>query len=355
MNALIRVAAASAALLLWAAGPALADEGEQATDHSGHQVHSGHQMTAEQITTLKKKVPLYAGFTDEQINENMSRMAPDTEAYLSAASVRDSIGVLGLGHGYAGDGNEQFKAGYVGVAKRHPTAVGLGMSMMGSAHVQEAVDQLEAAGAKTIVVLPSETAETSSLVRQWHYMFGLTNESAYLDVPRIRTTAKIIMARSPTRSPIIGQILGENLKAASKDPAKEAALLIMHGPENPAENEDELRNLAKLAAIVKEMTGIPEVSYGSLQDDAPPAVRTANVQRMRDWIAKAQAAGKTVLVEPVLLTSGGRVSQKLGKDLAGLTYTFVDTGMIGHPLFAKWVQETVAAATKPQPVPVGAR
>jgi sugar phosphate isomerase/epimerase len=121
----------------------------------------------------------------------------------------------------------------------------------------------------------------------------------------------------------------------------------MHGPESPAENEDELRNLAKLAAVVRDVTGIAEVSYGSLQDDAPPAIRAANVERMREWIAKASASGKKVLVEPVLLTAGGRVSQKIGKDLSGLSYTFVDRGMIGHPLFAQWVRDTVEERAKP--------
>ncbi|MEO7387474.1 MAG: hypothetical protein ABIX37_11100 [Gammaproteobacteria bacterium] len=338
--------------LIVAAGVALVVAGPLArvspASDDGHAEHAGHHMTAGQLATLRKKVPLYAGFTDEQINENMGRMTPDTEYFLSPPAVRDSIGVLGLGHGYAGNGNEQFRAGYAGVAAIHPTAVGLGMSMMDSAHIQAAVDQLEAAGAKTIVVLPSETSETSSLVRQWHYIFSLTDTSGYLDVPRVRTEARIIMANSPTRSPIIGRILADNLKSASRDPGREAALLIMHGPENQAENDDELRNLARLAAIVKDVTGIAEVSYASLQDDAPPAIRAANVKAMRELISRAQSSGKIVLVAPVLLTAGGRVSQKIGKDLAGLGYTFVDKGMIGHPLFAQWVQDTVAEKTRPQ-------
>jgi sirohydrochlorin ferrochelatase len=339
------IAALVATGLLAPFAPAAA--ADEPMDHSMHQGHAGHQMTPEQIAFLKKKVPLYAGFTDEQINENMSRMVPDAAFYLSTPAVRDPIGVLGLGHGYAGNGNDQFKAGYAGVAAAHPTAVGLGMSMMGSAHIQEAVDQIEAAGARTIVVLPSETSATSSLFRQWRYIFGLTDDSGYLEVPRVRTKSKIIMATAPTRSPIIGRILGENLKTASRDPAKEAALLILHGPETPRENEEELRNLAKLAAVAKDVTAISEVFYGSLQDDAPAAVREANVKGLRDWITRARAAGKTVLVEPVLLTAGGRVSQKITRDLAGLDYTFVDLGMIGHPLFATWVQDTVAEKSRP--------
>ncbi len=335
------------AMLLLSGPPLPASAGEEAMDHSMHQGHTGHQMTPEQIAFLRKKVPLYAGFTDEQVNENMSRMAPDTQAYLSSDSLRDSIGVLGLGHGYAGDGNEQFKAGYAGVATVHPTAVGLGMSMMDSGHIQAAVSRLEAAGATTIVVLPSETSETSSLVRQWRYILGQDDVSGYLEVPRVKTSAKIIMMRSPTRSPIIGELLADNLKGVSRNPAREAVMIIMHGPESAEENADELRNLEKLAAIVKTVTGIQDVSYGSLQDDAPPQVRAANVQGMRDWIERASASGKTVFVEPVLLTAGGRVTQKIRKDLDGLNYTLVDKGMIGHPLFSRWVSETVAAATAP--------
>ena len=345
------LAAAGACLGLALALPAGADEPDHSTmDHSkmdhaamGH----GHQMTAEQMAVLRKKVPLYATFTDEQINENMGRMTPDSEDYLSPPTVRDSIGVLGLGHGYAGTGNDQFKAGYAAVAAVHPTAVGLGMSMMDSAHVQKAVNDLEAAGATTIVVLPSETSETSSLVKQWHYMFGLTDDSGYLEVPRVQTRARVVMASSPTRSDTIGRILGENLKSASKDPAREAALLVMHGPEKKEENDDELRNLARLAAIAKQTSGVSEVFYGSLQDDAPAEVRAANVQGMRDWITKVKASGKNVLVVPVLLTASGRVTQKINKDLAGLDYTLVDKGMIGHPLFARWVQDTVAEKSKP--------
>lgn len=342
MNASRFVAIAMGLLL----GPA-AFAADAPMDHSQHQAHGGHQMTPEQFAALRKRVPLYATYTDAQITESMGRMAPDSSSYLSPAALRGEVGVLGLGHGYAGNGNAQFEAGYAPVASRRPTAVALGMAMMDSAHVQEAVNALEAAGARTIVVLPSETSETSSLVRQWHYMFGLIDEPAYLEVPRIRTGAKIIMTRSPTRSPLIGEILARNLQAVSTNPAGEAALLIMHGPQTAEDNADELRNLGELAAVVKARTGFADVGYGTLQDDAPAPVRAANVKRLRDWIEAARRAGRKVLVEPVLLTEGGRVSQKIAADLDGLSYTFVDEGMIGHPLFETWVSDTVEAAVRP--------
>lgn len=308
--------------------------------------HSQHQMTAEQIATLKSKVPLYVKFTDEQINRSMTMMPPDTEAYISSESVRDHVGILALSHGYFGDGNEQFKAGYAKVATVHPTAVGLGMAMMTSGYIQTAIDNLEAAGAKTIVVLPTEIGELNPLVRQWRYILGLRQESAFLDVPRVQTKAKILMAETPTNSPIVARILAENLKTVSKDPAREVALLIMHGQDNEQDNEPELRNLGKQAAAVQKLTGISDVFYASLQDDAPPEIRAANVKRMRDWVENARASGKSVLVAPVLMTRGGTVTKRIAKDLDALTYTVVDKGITEHPLFDVWVRETVAAELK---------
>jgi hypothetical protein len=216
-------------------GPATPDHAP--ADHSGH---AGHAMTQEQLAMLRK-VPLYRG---SPISRSMKKscMTPDTG--LSQRPVGRYTTRPGLGHGYAGDGNDRLAATLGGDPCTRPRSVR--MSMMDSAHVQAAVDKLEAAGATTIIVL--EETGTSSLVRQWHYMFGLTDNSGYLEVPRVRTRAKVIMAKSPTRSPIIGRILGENLKSASKDPANEVALLVMHGPERKEENDEELRNLARLAA-----------------------------------------------------------------------------------------------------------
>lgn len=311
-------------------------------DQSGHQGHVGHQMTAAQIATLRAKIPLYAKYSDEQINQSMARMV-DSEAYLSPPDLRGKVGILALGHGYGESGNAQFKRGYAGIAAVRPTAAALGMSMMDSAHIQTAVDELTAAGAEIIVALPTEVGMETSLIRQWEYIFGRRDASAYLDVPRIRTGARVLMAQTPTRSPIIARILADHLKTISRDPGREAALLIMHGPQPAADNEKELANLRLHAEAVQKATGISIVDAASLQDDAPAAVRQANVNRMRRWIEQQAAVGKRALVAPVLMTSGGSVSGRLTRDLQGLDYTMVDKGVTEHALFDEWVRETIAA------------
>lgn len=312
-------------------------------DHSQHQGHAGHQMTHEQIEVLKSKIELYRPYTDEQINAAMARMY-DAHEYLSPATVKNEIGILGLGHGYKAEGDVLFKKGYAGVAAEYPTAVGLGMTMMDSSHIQQAVSQIEAAGARTIVVLPTEIGDNTSLIRQWQYAFGRNDTSSYLDVERIKTRARVIITKTPTTSPIVTEILASYVGDYSKNPAREVVVMIAHGPENPADNELELANLAKHAAGIKRTTGVSEVRFGTLQDDAPPAIRQKNVNEMRAWISAATAAGNRVIVLPVVVVSRSGVSGRIARDLDGLEYTSTVKGIAEHPLFEQWVRTTVATS-----------
>ncbi|MDH4046354.1 MAG: hypothetical protein OEW06_18040, partial [Gemmatimonadota bacterium] len=300
MNKQVRipVAGIAATLLLvgaFAARVAGAADSKQPTDHSEHQGHAGHQMTHEQIEILKSKIELYRPYTDEQINAAMSRMY-EAQEYVSPPAVRGEIGILGLGHGYKEVGDKLFKKGYAGVAETYPTAVGLGMTMMSSTHIQQAVDELEAAGAKTIVVLPTEIGDNTSLIRQWDYAFGRSDTSSYLDVERIRSKARIVVTKTPTTSPLLTSILSDYVKQASKDPAKEVVVMIAHGPEDPRDNEKELANLAVHAAGIRAATAVADVRFGTLQDDAPPELRKQNVDRLRGWIQAATDAGQRVIV-----------------------------------------------------------
>ncbi len=318
--------------------------GAEDVDHSQHAAHASHAMSAEDLASLRAKIPLYRTLTDEQINASMARMR-DTRDYLSPADVRHEIGVLGLGHGYGDEGDRQFKAAYGQVAGDYPTAVGLGMAMMSSAHIQSAVDQLEAAGAKTIVVLPTEIGEPTNLTRQWDYIFGRSDESAYLDVPRVQTESRVVFARTPTSSPIVAQILTDNLRSLSRDPNREVGVIIAHGPTAADENEKELRELAAHAQFMKATLGLADVLYATLQDDAPREVRKSNVDRLRMQIEAATEAGWRVLVTPVLITGRGGVSQRIRGDLDGLTYELADRGLAESPRFGEWVSESIAQAT----------
>ena len=341
-----RTFAAAAAVIIVTGSTARAAEDH--SQHAGHSGHGGHQMTDEQIEILKSKIELYRPYSNEEINAAMARMY-DANDYLSEPALMRDVGVLALGHGYKAEGDVLFKQGYAAVAAEYPTAVGLGMTMMDSNDIQVAVSRLEAAGAKTIVVLPTEIGDNTSLIRQWEYAFGLRDTSSYLDVARIRTGARVIIAKTPTTSPVVTDILSAYVKEASAKAAEEVVVLISHGPEDAADNERELANLARHAAGIQAATGVAEVHYGTLQDDAPPTIRQKNVDRLRGWIASATGAGRRVIVVPVVVVSRSGVSSRITRDLQGLAYTSTIKGIAESPLFDRWVRQTLAAALAASP------
>ncbi len=311
----------------------------QENEHDQHQ-HADHAMAPETFTELRVKVPLYREFTDAQIMESMERMGPNFRVYLSNADVAGNVGVLALGHGFEPTGNQEFQNAFAPVAAQQPTAVGLGMAMMTSAHIQTAVDELTAAGAETIVVIPATTVETGGLQRQWGYIFGLQDEAPWLSVPKVQTEAQIIMTPTPTTHPILSAILLDYANAYSTDPESEVVAIVSHGPVEEENNRIELAILEEHASRIRANSDFADVRGFTLQDDAPSAVRLSNVGSLRAWVENATNNGQRVIVLTTLLVEGS-VHPKIMRDLDGLDYAFNQDGLMLHPDFSDWVVEVI--------------
>ena len=193
--------------------------------HEGHGDHAHHQMTDEQFTELREKVPLYREYSNEEIMANMARMGPNFQVYLSDTALVGNVGVLALGHGYTTSGNEAFQNAYRPTADKHPTAVAFGMAMMTSDHIQTAVDELTDAGADTLLIMPITTLEVGGLINQWRYIFGLRDEAPWMSVPQVRTDARIVFGPTPTTDPVISAILLDYAIQMSESPGEE----VKHG------------------------------------------------------------------------------------------------------------------------------
>ena len=77
-----------------------------------------------------------------------------------------------------------------------------------------------------------------------------------------------------------------------------------------------MKVLANLAKVVKEDGGFSAVYGQTLQDDAPPEIREANVKKLRALVENATKDGKRVLIVTNLI--GARTIQaKLRDDLQG--------------------------------------
>lgn len=309
-----------------------------------------HEMTPEAREGLRKKVALYRGFTDRELDMNMNAMGPDYEWYVSDPKLRGETGVLILAHGVGENSDRILKEAFEPLAARYPTAIGFGMAMMGSAHLQSAVDDLRERGVRRIILVDEgTTTRYNTLTRHWQYIFGMYPEPSYLAVPKVLAPGvEFVWTGHFNDHPLITEMLYENARSASTDPASEVLILVGHGPEDAEDNVPDLKLLQAHVDRLKAKKEFADVRIINLQDDAILPVRESNVRRLRAWIQQASKGGKKVVVVAVAGASFG-VQQHIRTDLRGLEYTFADTGLSENPKFVKWIDSLVVAALADRP------
>lgn len=310
-------------------------------DHSGH-----HNMTQEEYDLLREKVITYRNYTNEQIMDNMMQMPPTHERYISDSELAGDLGIIVLTHGAFEPGDTLFANSLTGLARQHPVAIGYGMAMMNGNHIQSAIEQLEAAGAQKIVVVPAALSPNGTVYEQWAYYLGERDEAAYLPAPRVSSNVPLSFAAPLAEHSMASSMLLDHAREISQNPENEFVLIVGHGPSEPAANEIELRVMQKHVESLKAGGGFADVKGYNFQDDSPPEVRAANVATMRGWIEEASAAGLDVIMVGYLLSTRG-IQHKIPIDFEGLEFTFNEKGLSAHPDFAKWV-ETNALETAGQ-------
>ena len=348
---------ATAALLLCGLGSVHAQD-EHAHHHHGGAVPDmdadgkrlesyqvKHNMDEATLSALRQKIALYRGMTDMELNLNMSAMGPNYEWYASNLEMQGDIGVLILSHGVGENSDRMLIEAIEPVSSRWPTAVGFGMAMMQSAYLQSAVDDLQAHGATTIVLAPNGTTTPyNSLTRQWKYIFDIDGqESTYLDVPKIQSDARFVLADHFGDSELITEILYEHAKDVSKDPANEVVIIVGHGPEDTEDNGPDLEILQAHVDRIAAKNEFADVKIINLQDDAIPAIRESNVRKLRRWVKQADKKDQTPIVVVLAAASHG-VQTHIRQDLRGLDYVFADKGMSENPKYIEWLASVIETA-----------
>jgi len=311
-------------------------------DAMGRQLRDApHVMDPLMFDELRTAVPRFAGLDDQTIMKYMGMMGPNYTWYLSDPSLSRRYGVLLLAHGFLEQGDRVFSRRLQPIAAENPTALSLGMSMMSSDHIQLGVNNLEAAGASDVIVIPVVATRHNTLLRQWDYIFGLEQNPEYASVPRVGSRARLHFVEPLEDHPLVGDTLVDYSAEISRDPQREEVIIVSHGPQFEADNQAQLSMLRRLADYVESRSDYAAVRVATLQDDAPPEVRAANVRRLRAMVADAQTRGRDVLVVTNLI--GTRIVQSaLRRDLRGLDYRFNPKGMVQHPNFVRWIEVSIA-------------
>jgi sirohydrochlorin cobaltochelatase len=310
-------------------------------DEMGRRLHGmKHNVTPEIVEELRQKVIGWEDVTDAEVQLSMQMMGSNYEWYISDDDINGDTGVLILLHGFGDRGDKVFKEQIQPYADIFPTALSFGMSMMMSQHIQLGLDDLVAAGAKNIVVVPIVATEHNTMIRQWQYIFGLYDEATYASVPPVKTDANIKLIPPPGDDPFVAEILLDFAEQISTDPSKEVVIIVGHGPSAAADNQKQLALMDNLARIVQEDGGYSAVLSATLQDDAPLEVRDQNVAKLRGMIEAVKSDGKAVILVTNLI-GAYTIQSKLRKDLEGLDYKFNAKGLVEHEKFVQWIGESV--------------
>jgi hypothetical protein len=143
-------------------------------------------------------------------------------------------------------------------------------------------------------------------------------------------------------SPLVSEILTQRAKAMSREPKREALLLVAHGPVDDAYNGKWLDMMRVHAGRVKDSLGLKAVDVATLRDDAPRDVRDKAVQAMRSAVSQLSREGH-VLVVPLLIAKGG-IERKIPQELEGTFFKWSGDTLAPHPNLGKWADAAVRKA-----------
>jgi sirohydrochlorin cobaltochelatase len=264
-----------------------------------------------------------------------------------------SVGLLLVAHG----GDSLWNAPVLQLAKEFgpDTAVEVALLMGPYAaryRFQDAVARLLEQGATGIVIVPLLVSSHSGHYEQIRYLAGLTDtldpvmhhHLEHAGIRRPEVAIPIRLASALDDAPELAEILVERALALAHEPARQAVLLLGHGPNSAEEYAEWMLRLRRVADSVAARGGFADVRVELLREDAPPNVRAEAVRRAREIVSlQYRFTERPVVVVPVLLSRGGIARGRLEADLAGLPIVLGRDPLLPHRALSRWVRSRLRA------------
>ena len=259
-------------------------------------------------------------------------------AAVTSAEPEGRVGVLVVAHGGTNRWNSAVRKAVKQADLKAPTEVALGMGMHPEEvrQLQQTVDRLERKGVSRIVVVPLFVSSHSEVFRQYEYLFRVRPKPEWAEAGGPLTLQVPVNLGQPLDDdPSVADVLTERAKALSRIPDRETVVLVAHGPNEDADNQQWIQGMERLAEQIKQRGTFRAVVVHTMRDDAPKLVRNQAEQALRKVVAEAGRDGR-VLVIPVLIAQGG-VEQKIPKMLAGLSYAYHGETLLPHRKLVEWI------------------
>ena len=280
-------------------------------------------------------------------------------------------GILLMAHGGSAEWNGRVTELAAKIDATKPTEVAFGMATR--ATLQSGIDKLVARGATEIIAVPLFVSSWSSVITSTEYLLGLraeapaalasyarmnhspapssrgaaghdnhTDHAAATDATTpVKSPVPIRMTAALNEHPIVADILASRARTITRDASKEALVIVAHGPNDEDDNRRWLADMRSLAGRIKQTEPFASLDYVTLRDDAPKAVRDAATAQLRGIVERELAAGRRVLIVPLLISFGG-IERGLRERLAGLSYSIPENALMPDDRIATWVLSVAA-------------
>ena len=128
-------------------------------------------------------------------------------------------------------------------------------------------------------------------------------------------------------------VLLSRLAALSKNPGREVALVLAHGPGDDNEDRRWVEKISERTSLAKSELGLRDVAVFTLREDWAEKREQAE-ENIRDYVRQSQAAGFDILVVPYRVQGFGPYARVLD----GLRYSADETGLLPHENVGLWIR-----------------
>jgi sirohydrochlorin ferrochelatase len=265
------------------------------------------------------------------------------------------FGVLVMAHGGTEAWNRSVREAVSGLTDRLPLSIAFGMADANT--IADAVADLEARGVGQIAVVRLFISGASWFERTEqilglragapaapdraagahgaHSSHGDEHAMAFY---RIDSASRFALSSEGlNEAPEVDEILEDRAQALSAAPSREDVLVLAHGVGTDEANERWRALIGQRAERMSAALPFRRVYVETLAEDWEEPRREAE-QRVRDYVARADAEGGTAIVIPFRLSGFGPYA----KVLEGLDYRADELGLLPHEAIAAWIERQVA-------------
>lgn len=197
--------------------------------------------------------------------------------------------------------------------------------------IQDGIDRLELQGVTDLIVIPLFMSSGSTHVDEIAYALGTKDTpEKETDLELFRLSARVLFGEPVDDHPMIAQMIWDKVKPLSREPDREALLLIGHGSRHDGFRQRWERGISSLAARVKEIGGVAMTDFALLNPDSVH-------KKVSYW----QERGYDVVIAPLFLSAGYFTKKEIPSRLEGLTYRYSGEALLPHSLLPYWMLDQI--------------